>query len=133
MSSLLQRYEILLPLRYNDGQPVPDDLERFQQIDVWITTHPIEVLPVFQRAAAFDAARFRRLAMAFLTRSDRPLETNIARTKPTSYRRKLKPGRALSSSGRSGCWKNEPICRIIALLAAFFSTANVTNAKLIAL
>ena len=26
MSSLLRRYEILLPLRFNDGQPVPDEL-----------------------------------------------------------------------------------------------------------
>jgi len=103
---LLRRYEILLPLRYNDGQSVPDDLiadtlielkqrfgavshetqtihglwqheglsfrddlarifvdvvdipesrgfflefkerlkERFQQIEIWVTTYPIEVL-----------------------------------------------------------------------------------------
>jgi len=26
MSKLQRRYEILLPLRFNDGQPVPDDL-----------------------------------------------------------------------------------------------------------
>lgn len=26
MSNLLRRYEILLPLRFNDGQPVPDEL-----------------------------------------------------------------------------------------------------------
>jgi hypothetical protein len=26
MSSLQRRYEILLPQRFNDGQPVPDDL-----------------------------------------------------------------------------------------------------------
>lgn len=26
MSSLQRRYEILLPLRFNDGEPVPDDL-----------------------------------------------------------------------------------------------------------
>jgi hypothetical protein len=26
MSKSLRRYEILLPLRFNDGQPVPDDL-----------------------------------------------------------------------------------------------------------
>jgi hypothetical protein len=26
MSSTLRRFEILLPLRFNDGQPVPDDL-----------------------------------------------------------------------------------------------------------
>jgi hypothetical protein len=106
MSRSLRRYEILLPLRFNDGQPVPDDLvadtlleleqrfgavssetqtirglwryegesyrddlirvfvdvadeaeyrrfflefkerlkERFQQIDIWMTTYPIEVL-----------------------------------------------------------------------------------------
>jgi hypothetical protein len=106
MSKSLRRYEILLPLRFNDGQPVPDDLvadslleleqkfgavssetqtirglwrhegesyrddlirvfvdvadeaehrkfflefkeslkARFQQIDIWMTTYPIEVL-----------------------------------------------------------------------------------------
>jgi hypothetical protein len=106
MSRSLRRYEILLPLRFNDGQPVPDDLvadtlleleqqfgavssetqtirglwrnesesyrddlvrvfvdvtdepqhrrfflefkqrlkARFQQIDIWMTTYPIEVL-----------------------------------------------------------------------------------------
>ena len=37
MSRSLRRYEILLPLRFNDGQPVPDDL-------VWMTTYPIKVL-----------------------------------------------------------------------------------------
>jgi hypothetical protein len=98
----LRRYEILLPLQYNDGEPVPDSLladvvldlrsrfhaassetqiiqglwenkgvifqrifldvpdttdnrqffvqfkerlkERFQQLDIWLTTHPIEVI-----------------------------------------------------------------------------------------
>jgi hypothetical protein len=106
MSRSLRRYEILLPLRFNDGRPVPDDLvaetlleleqrfgsvssetqmirglwrhegesyrddlsrvfvvvadepderqfflefkerlkARFQQIDIWMTTYPIEVL-----------------------------------------------------------------------------------------
>jgi hypothetical protein len=106
MSRSLRRYEILLPLRFNDGQPVPDDLvadtlleleqrfgavsaetqtirglwrhegesyrddlvrvfvdvadepehrefflafkerlkAQFQQIDIWMTTYPIEVL-----------------------------------------------------------------------------------------
>ncbi len=106
MSKSLRRYEILLPLRFNDGQSVPDDLvaetlleleqrfgavssetqtihglwrhdsesyrddlirvfvdvadeaehrryflefkerlkARFQQIDIWMTTYPIEVL-----------------------------------------------------------------------------------------
>ena len=106
MSRSLRRYEILLPLRFNDGQPVPDDFvaetlleleqrfgavssetqtipglwrhqgesyrddlirvfvdvadeaehrrfflelkerlkARFQQIDIWMTTYPIEVL-----------------------------------------------------------------------------------------
>jgi hypothetical protein len=106
MSRSLRRYEILLPLRFNDGQSVPDDLvaetllereqrfgavstetqtnrglwrhegesyrddlvrvfvevsdepehrqyflefkerlkARFQQIDIWMTTYPIEVL-----------------------------------------------------------------------------------------
>jgi hypothetical protein len=106
MSSMLRRYEILLPRRFNDGQPVPDDLiaetlleleeqfgavssetqiihgrwrqgtqtfrddlvrvfidvpdtaasreffagykehlkARFQQLDIWLTTYPIEVI-----------------------------------------------------------------------------------------
>jgi hypothetical protein len=103
MSRSLRRYEILLPLRFNDGESVPDDLvaetlleleqqfgavsteirgfwrhegesyrddllriyvevaddpehrrffvefkellkARFQQIDIWMTTYPIEVL-----------------------------------------------------------------------------------------
>jgi hypothetical protein len=106
MSSSSRRFEILLPLRFNDGQPVPDDLiadtllelrqqfgavssetqvirgiwehqgqsyrddlvrifvdvadvpesrqffvdfkerlkSRFQQLDIWVTTYPIEVL-----------------------------------------------------------------------------------------
>ncbi len=34
MSEAFRRFEILLPLRFNDGQPVPDEL----------TTYPIEVL-----------------------------------------------------------------------------------------
>ncbi len=40
----MRRYEILLPLRFNDGQPVPDDLVGAVLIDIWIITHPIEVL-----------------------------------------------------------------------------------------
>jgi hypothetical protein len=106
MSSTLRRFEILLPLRFNDGQPVPDDLvgetllelrqrfgavsaetqvirghwqhqgevyrdelvrvfvdvadtgenreffvafkeqlkSRFRQLDIWMTTYPIEVI-----------------------------------------------------------------------------------------
>jgi len=106
MSDTLRRYELLLPLRYNDGQPIPDRLvaetlaeleqefgsvssesqvirgrwrhegqsyrddlvrifldvpdtpatrefftsykeelkSRFQQLDIWMTTYPIEVL-----------------------------------------------------------------------------------------
>ena len=40
MSKSLRRYEILLPLRFNDGQAVPDDLIA----DTWMTTYPIEVL-----------------------------------------------------------------------------------------
>ena len=106
MSVPYRRFEILLPLRFNDGQPVPDDLlaetflelrkkygavsavtqtiqgqwshqgevyrdelirvfldvedttenrqfflylkqglkQRFQQIDIWITSHPVDVL-----------------------------------------------------------------------------------------
>ena len=76
MNSSSRRFEILLPLRFNDGQPVPDEgqsyrddlvrvfvdvpdvaesrqffLEfkerlkaRFRQIDIWMTTYPIELL-----------------------------------------------------------------------------------------
>ena len=106
MSKVFRRFEILLPLRFNDGQPVPDELiadtllelrqqfgavscetqtirgiwtfeaevfrddlvrvyvdaddtpecreffvqfkerlkSRFQQVDIWMTTYPIEVL-----------------------------------------------------------------------------------------
>jgi hypothetical protein len=36
-----RRYEILLPLRYNDGKPIPTP---FQQLDIWLTSHSIEVL-----------------------------------------------------------------------------------------
>jgi hypothetical protein len=42
---------MLLPLRFNDGTPVPGALaadsllkSRFQQIDIWLTTYSIEVL-----------------------------------------------------------------------------------------
>jgi hypothetical protein len=73
MSTTLRRYELLLPLRFNDGQPVPDaliadplvELEqrfgavssetqvirgqwrhqgRFRQLDIWMTTYLIEVI-----------------------------------------------------------------------------------------
>ena len=70
MSGTFRRFEILLPLRFNDGQPVyRDDLtrvfldvpdtpesfeffrefketvkQRFQQIDIWMTTYPIQVI-----------------------------------------------------------------------------------------
>ena len=53
MSSAFRRFEMLLPLRFNDGTAVPNELvadsllelrERFGQIDVWITTYSIEVL-----------------------------------------------------------------------------------------
>jgi hypothetical protein len=61
--SSLRRYEILLPLRFNDGQQVPPELVAdtpenrqffrqfkeqvktdFQQLDIWLTSHPIDVL-----------------------------------------------------------------------------------------
>lgn len=68
MSRILRRFELLLPLRFNDGQAVPDDLladtllelesrfgavscefkerlkVRFQQLDIWLTTYPVEAI-----------------------------------------------------------------------------------------
>src|SRR5882724_6416023 len=50
LMTALRRYEILLPLRFNDGQPVPPELlakqvkADFQQLDSWLTSYPIEVL-----------------------------------------------------------------------------------------
>jgi hypothetical protein len=75
MSESFRRYELLIPLRFNDVNSVPeatiaetlhfrifvdvsDSVEnrkfflqfnetlkkRFQQIDIWLTSHPIEVL-----------------------------------------------------------------------------------------
>ena len=58
MSRMVRRFEVLLPLRFNDGTPVPDAPEsreylvaakerlkaRFQQLDIWMTTCLIEVL-----------------------------------------------------------------------------------------
>jgi hypothetical protein len=38
----LRRYEILLPSRFNDGRPVPEN--RFEHLDVWMTTYPIETI-----------------------------------------------------------------------------------------
>ena len=67
--------------------------------------------------------------MAFFYPAGSPAGDKYRENEANELSAQLKPGRALSSSGRSGCWKNEPICRIIALLAAFFSTAKVTNAK----
>ncbi len=64
MSTPYRLFEILLPLRFNDGSPEPGDLladtfielrmrfgavssktqltQRFQQIESWITSHPID-------------------------------------------------------------------------------------------
>ena len=74
-----RRYEVLLPLKFNDGRPVPDELisetlleletsrlfvdvpdlpehrqffaelkgrlkSRFQQLEIWMTTYPIDVV-----------------------------------------------------------------------------------------
>ena len=65
-----RRFEVLLPLKFNDGKPVPDDLiadtfvdvpdlaanrqffvefkqrakTRFQQIDLLVTTYPLDLL-----------------------------------------------------------------------------------------
>ena len=41
MSRALRRYEMLLPLRFNDGQPVPDDVvaEVHRKIALRATTH----------------------------------------------------------------------------------------------
>ena len=40
--STLRRYEILLPLRFNDAkEQVKTD---FQQVDIWLTSYPIDVL-----------------------------------------------------------------------------------------
>jgi len=50
------RYEILLPLRYNDGTSVEQEkfmitrrellarFEGFKQLDIWMTVHPIRIL-----------------------------------------------------------------------------------------
>ena len=72
MSESFRRFEILLPRQFNDGRLVPDELiadtlielevrfgavscetqiirgqwlkTRFKQLDIWMTTYPIEVL-----------------------------------------------------------------------------------------
>ena len=43
MSKVYRRYEMLLPLRFNDGQPIPGE-SKFQQIDIWMTTYLVEVV-----------------------------------------------------------------------------------------
>jgi hypothetical protein len=41
MSKPFRRYEMLLPLRFNDG----DQLKaRFQQVEIWMTTYPLQVM-----------------------------------------------------------------------------------------
>jgi hypothetical protein len=44
----LCRYEILVPLLFNDGRPVPEPLlaqtARFDQLEIWITSHPLDVI-----------------------------------------------------------------------------------------
>ena len=47
MTKSYRRYEILLPLRFNDARQFFTDFkedlkQRFQQIDIWITTYPID-------------------------------------------------------------------------------------------
>jgi hypothetical protein len=51
--SALRRYEILLPLLFNDGRRVPENLlaqtftelrARFDQLDIWVTSHPLDVI-----------------------------------------------------------------------------------------
>lgn len=41
-----RRFEILLPLRFNDGTQVPKGLlaQTVQQLEIWVTSHSIEVL-----------------------------------------------------------------------------------------
>jgi hypothetical protein len=41
------RCEILLPLKFNNGQPVPWTLigeTLLGQVDIWMTTYPIEIV-----------------------------------------------------------------------------------------
>ena len=44
----LRRYEILVPLLFNDGRPVPEPLlaqtAHFDQLEIWITSHPLDVI-----------------------------------------------------------------------------------------
>ena len=44
----IKRFEILLPLNYDDGVAIEPDkeswMERFRQIDIWITAHEIEII-----------------------------------------------------------------------------------------
>ena len=54
MAKPFRRYEMLLPLRFNDGKSVPAELiadtllellkVRFRQIDIWLTTYPLDVI-----------------------------------------------------------------------------------------
>jgi hypothetical protein len=44
MSSAFRRFEILLPLRFNDGRPVPNELVADTLLDIWMTTYPIQVI-----------------------------------------------------------------------------------------
>ena len=68
MSKSYRRFEILLPLQFNDGRPIPAELiadtllelrqrfgavflefkerikTRFEQIDIWMTTYLLEVI-----------------------------------------------------------------------------------------
>jgi hypothetical protein len=40
----LERYEILLPLKYNDGTPVEPEKFRQTKIEIWITAYPIRLI-----------------------------------------------------------------------------------------
>ena len=40
-----ERYEILLPLKYNDGTPVePEKFQERRRIEIWITAYLIRLL-----------------------------------------------------------------------------------------
>jgi len=42
MSSLQRRYEILLPLRFNDGRAVPENLIAETLLEIRMTTYLVE-------------------------------------------------------------------------------------------
>jgi len=47
MSKMVRRFEVLLPLRFNDGTPVSDDSitdTLLEQLSMWVTTFLTELL-----------------------------------------------------------------------------------------